>query len=213
MNIYKHYKSKLYRYLGVVKHSETLEELVSYQCLYENNEGQFWVRPKQMFFENVTQGSDIVPRFQKLELSFETFTSVTPDKMQQLVELGTRIFPGFDSQAVLAEWKKLAQYQLVLASLDEKAIGFKLAYPLTRDMYFSWLDGVLPEFQGLGVASELAEQFEQNCADDGYRKLVAKPLAHHQKSLILLLHRDFAITGTEHSSSGLRVICEKNIFK
>ena len=49
LGIYQHYKGPKYRVLGVVKHSETLEELVHYECLYENESGQFWVRPRAMF--------------------------------------------------------------------------------------------------------------------------------------------------------------------
>lgn len=49
--------------LGLVRHSETLEELVYYECLYENENGQFWVRPRAMFEGTViVQGVDM-PRF------------------------------------------------------------------------------------------------------------------------------------------------------
>lgn len=47
--IYEHYKGPRYRVLGLVRHSETLEELVYYECLYANPNGQFWVRPRAMF--------------------------------------------------------------------------------------------------------------------------------------------------------------------
>jgi len=47
--IYQHYKGPQYRVLGLVRHSETLEELVHYECLYPNENGQFWVRPRAMF--------------------------------------------------------------------------------------------------------------------------------------------------------------------
>lgn len=61
--IYKHYKGNFYQVFGVCVHSETQEELVLYQALY--NDYRFWVRPLNMFTENVTLPSgDIVPRFE-----------------------------------------------------------------------------------------------------------------------------------------------------
>jgi hypothetical protein len=47
--IYQHYKGPKYRVIGLCRHSETLEELVYYECLYDNPNGQFWVRPRAMF--------------------------------------------------------------------------------------------------------------------------------------------------------------------
>lgn len=64
--IYQHYKGNKYVVLGVAKHSETLEELVVYITLYENEEGPIWVRPLNMFQENVTIDGKTQPRFRKL---------------------------------------------------------------------------------------------------------------------------------------------------
>lgn len=61
--LYEHYKGKPYRVLGVVRHSETLEELVHYECLYDNPDGMFWVRPRAMFEEDVTINGITRPRF------------------------------------------------------------------------------------------------------------------------------------------------------
>ncbi len=61
--LYRHYKGKPYRVLGVVRHSETLEELVHYQCLYDNPDGSFWVRPRAMFEEMVVIDGIAQPRF------------------------------------------------------------------------------------------------------------------------------------------------------
>jgi hypothetical protein len=49
--IYKHFKGDKYLVLGVVRHSETKEEMVLYRQLY--GEGELWVRPKAMFLEEV----------------------------------------------------------------------------------------------------------------------------------------------------------------
>ena len=62
--VYQHYKGPKYRLIEVVRHSETLEELVAYECLYENNLGKFWVRPKEMFLEHLEDGT---PRFKLIE--------------------------------------------------------------------------------------------------------------------------------------------------
>ncbi len=64
--IYRHYKGKDYRVLGLVRHSETLEELVYYECLYPNPDGQFWVRPRAMFEGSVTIDGIVQPRFAKI---------------------------------------------------------------------------------------------------------------------------------------------------
>ncbi|WP_349573042.1 DUF1653 domain-containing protein [Azotobacter salinestris] len=59
--LYRHYKGAEYRVLGVVRHSETEEELVLYQALY----GDFglWVRPLAMFVESVEVDGRQMPRF------------------------------------------------------------------------------------------------------------------------------------------------------
>ena len=63
--IYRHYKGNLYKVLTVAKHSETEEELVVYEALYEN--GGIWARPKTMFLEQVTVNGKILNRFSLIE--------------------------------------------------------------------------------------------------------------------------------------------------
>jgi hypothetical protein len=62
---YQHYKGKHYEVVGVVRHSETLEELVLYKALYETEFGKdsLWVRPKDMFFEKIMVSGQQVERF------------------------------------------------------------------------------------------------------------------------------------------------------
>ena len=65
LGIYKHYKGKLYKVIGIGRHSETLEEFVVYQTLYENEFGKdsIWIRPKSMFLEEIEFEGKRVPRF------------------------------------------------------------------------------------------------------------------------------------------------------
>lgn len=61
LGVYQHFKGNKYRVLSVVKHSETLEQLVVYQALYRENE--FWARPIVNFLEKVKIGDKEVLRF------------------------------------------------------------------------------------------------------------------------------------------------------
>ena len=63
--IYLHYKNLRYKVLAVARHSESLEELVVYQALY--GEGGAWVRPVNMFLENVLIDGVWQPRFKFIE--------------------------------------------------------------------------------------------------------------------------------------------------
>jgi hypothetical protein len=58
---YEHYKGKQYEVIGVAKHSETLEELVFYCSVFDKND--CWVRPLEMFLEEVEVDGKKLPRF------------------------------------------------------------------------------------------------------------------------------------------------------
>jgi hypothetical protein len=61
--VYKHYKGGLYLVLGVAQHSETLEKMVVYVHLGAAEGAAIWVRPYDMFFEDVDVGGIRKPRF------------------------------------------------------------------------------------------------------------------------------------------------------
>jgi hypothetical protein len=63
---YRHYKGNEYIVHNTVRHSETLDLMVFYECLYENPKGKLWVRPLDMFTEEVQVHGNWVPRFELL---------------------------------------------------------------------------------------------------------------------------------------------------
>jgi len=69
--LYKHFKGKLYRVLGVARHSENpAEELVVYQALYDSKEfgeNALWVRPKKIFLETVERDDKVIKRFTPID--------------------------------------------------------------------------------------------------------------------------------------------------
>ena len=64
---YKHYKGNICQVIGVAKHSENPEqELVVYNHPNEKVKEQLWVRPIEMFKENVETDNYKGPRFEYL---------------------------------------------------------------------------------------------------------------------------------------------------
>lgn len=65
--IYQHYRTeKLYEVISVGRDSETHEEMIIYKALYQCDQfgtNQVWVRPKTMFFEQVSHNGISLPRF------------------------------------------------------------------------------------------------------------------------------------------------------
>ena len=62
---YRQYKGNLYEVIGAATHSETEEPLVVYRALY----GEFglWVRPREMFLEDVEVDGRSMRRFSQVE--------------------------------------------------------------------------------------------------------------------------------------------------
>lgn len=68
--IYQHYKGHLVEVIAIVRHTETLEEMVYYKELSVNKDfgkNSLWVRPKEMFFEEVVVEGKKIPRFKFLK--------------------------------------------------------------------------------------------------------------------------------------------------
>jgi hypothetical protein len=58
---YRHYKGHEYEVLGAAVHTETEERLIVYRDIHKPE--LMWVRPYDMFFEEVMVDGNLVPRF------------------------------------------------------------------------------------------------------------------------------------------------------
>lgn len=63
--IYRHYKGNLYEVLMTAQHSETEEWMVVYKALYGDK--GLWVRPYEMFIEQIEIEGKRIERFKKVK--------------------------------------------------------------------------------------------------------------------------------------------------
>ena len=59
---YRHFKGNEYEVIGIANHSETLQKMVVYRALY--GEKEIWVRPAEMWNEEITCDGKTFKRFE-----------------------------------------------------------------------------------------------------------------------------------------------------
>src|SRR3972149_12197365 len=65
LGTYKAFKGPLVKVIGVAQHTEDPEkEFVVYEHTYEDGKMQLWIRPKEMFLEEVERDGYKGPRFE-----------------------------------------------------------------------------------------------------------------------------------------------------
>lgn len=70
LGLYRHYKGKEYQVIGIGTQTESREIMVVYKHLYDTpgyDENALWVRPYEMFVENVMVNGKEVPRFEYID--------------------------------------------------------------------------------------------------------------------------------------------------
>lgn len=212
MKFFRHYKNKPYKYLGEVKHSETLEDLVLYECLYQNVASKLWVRPKTMFFENVQLDGKETPRFKKIPLEIKTFNSVGSNEIKLIAPLIEKAFGDWDENWFMATFSCHTKYLLLIGYIDNQAVAFKLGYENDKTEFYSWLGAVIPDYRGLGFASQLMTTQHLWCKQQGYKRILTKTQNRFRDMLILNLRHGFDVIGTHESQDkGLKIILQKNL--
>ena len=76
--IYRHYKGNLYQITAVALHTETEEKMVVYQALY--GDFKYYVRPLEMFMEQVKIEDKFINRFELVNMNNNTENDISYNK-------------------------------------------------------------------------------------------------------------------------------------
>lgn len=100
--IYRHYRGALYLKIGTAAHSESLEPLVVYRTLYDNQHAPLWARPREMFFGSVAP--DVI-RFEEAY----TLRVVMPEDEPSVLKFG---FDAWGDGRTLGQFIESYQHDL-----------------------------------------------------------------------------------------------------
>lgn len=202
MKFFKHYKNKPYKYLGIAKHSETLEDLVLYETRYTNDLGKIWVRPKEMFFENIQKDGQNVPRFQGLPIKIRAVTTLDDSHLKLCHSLVLQCLDICDYEVFKSRLQNAKKTLILIAYIEDRPVGFKLGYEENESTFYSWLGGVLPEFRGLGVALELMTAQHAWCIEHSYKKVLTKTKNLYKDMILLNIKNGFEIISANQIENG-----------
>ncbi len=90
---------------------------------------------------------------------------------------------------------------LLVAAVEERAIGFFVGFELKPDVYFAWLFGVLPDYRRQGIASQMLDAVHAWVAEQqDYAAIRVECHNQHRPMLHLCIQHSYDIVGIRWDS-------------
>ncbi len=113
-----------------------------------------------------------------------------------IAELYSKIFhPARDAEFFRRRFLGRYNQLLLVASLEEKPVGFYVGFELKPTVYFSWLFGVSPDARRMGIASQLMEAAHSWAINAGYEGMRFECHNQHRPMLHLAISQKYDIVG------------------
>jgi GNAT superfamily N-acetyltransferase len=121
---------------------------------------------------------------------------ISPKDIPLVAELYNQIYrPTRDAEFFRRRFLGRYNSLLLVASLDQRPVGFFTGFELKPSVYFAWLYGVLPDFRRHGVASQLMEAAHSWAAEHGYNSIRFECQNQHRPMLHLAIEQGYDIAG------------------
>ena len=126
---------------------------------------------------------------------------VGPEEVPLIANLYNQIFrPSRDVEFFRRRF--LGRYNILtmVASLDDRQVGFYIGFELKPSVYFSWLYGVLPDFRRTGIAAQLMDAVQAWVAQHGYESIRFECHNQHRPMLHLAISQEYDVVGLRWDS-------------
>ncbi len=124
-------------------------------------------------------------------------------QMQALKELYEKVFDTRWDQRIFQEKRVTFDRWLcqIMYNYDQP-VAFKLGYFFDKDTFRSWQGGVIPEFQGQGIAKILIRDQERWVREQGGKIIQTRSFNRFKNMMILNLKMGYDITGSLEGEAG-----------
>jgi predicted GNAT superfamily acetyltransferase len=134
-------------------------------------------------------------------------------ELKNIMRLYTEIFKDADLDFFKDRCKSHPKLFSVLAFDEVSLVGFKMGYPYSETVFYSWIGGVLPRCRHQGIGKGLAKIQEQWAVDQGFTALRTKSMNRYKAMMTLNLKNGFDITQVYTNSRGqTKIVFEKQLM-
>lgn len=84
---------------------------------------------------------------------------------------------------------------ILIASLDNKPVGFFVGFELKPGVYFAWLYGVMPDCRRMGIASQLMDAMHEWVKEHEYHTIRFECHNQHRAMLHMAIARGYDVVG------------------
>jgi GNAT superfamily N-acetyltransferase len=121
---------------------------------------------------------------------------VSQSDIPLITELCSQIFrPAHDAEFFRRRFLGRYNPLILVASVDDHAVGFFTGFELKPSVYFAWLYGVLPDFRRAGIASQMVEAVHAWADEHGYQSIRFECHNQHRPMLHLAIAHGYDIVG------------------
>lgn len=121
---------------------------------------------------------------------------VGPSELPLITELYNAIFrPPKDVEFFRRRFLGRYNGLLLVASVEERPIGFATGFELKPSVFFAWLAGVHPDFRRMGIGAQLQEAQFAWAREHGYQSIRMECHNGHRPVLHMAITMGFNIVG------------------
>lgn len=113
-----------------------------------------------------------------------------------LVDLYNQVFkPGRFAEFFHRRFLGRHNVLMLVATVEDRPVGFYVGFELKPSVFFSWLIGVVPDYRRSGIASQLMEAAEAWAHDHDYEHLRFECHNDHRPMLHMAIELKYDIVG------------------
>ncbi len=126
---------------------------------------------------------------------------ITETQLPMIVDLYNQVFrPPENENYFRRRFQGRYNVLVMLASLDNRPVGFNIGFELKPGVFYTWLVGVHADFRGQKIGRQLMESHHEWAKTHGYEYSRFEAVNRHKAMVHLALAVGYDIVGTRWDS-------------